>query len=84
MKADNPLTMGRRKKNGNRQLRLLELPGIARYSKGLFNGMANPARVEKAALATMLQNKVAPRWCYVYQRTICIMFNVLVFLLKNK
>lgn len=47
-------------------LRLLELPGIARYSKGLFNGMANPARVEKVALVTMLQNKVAPRWCYVY------------------
>ena len=72
MKADNPLTMGRRKKNGCKQLRLLELPGIARYSKGLFNGMANPARVEKVALVTMLQNKVAPRWCYVYQRTICI------------
>ena len=33
VKADNPLTMGRRKKNGGRQLRLLELPGIARHSK---------------------------------------------------
>jgi hypothetical protein len=54
MKADNPLTMGRRKKNGSRQLCLLELPGIARHSKGLFNGMANPARVEKATLATVL------------------------------
>ena len=54
MKADNPLTMGRRKKNGGRQLRLLELPGIARYSKRLFNGMANPARVKKATLVTVL------------------------------
>lgn len=64
MKADNPLTMGRRKKNGD-QTHLLELPGVARYSKRLFYGMANPARVKKVVLVTILQNKVAPRWCYV-------------------
>ncbi|MBR4860048.1 MAG: hypothetical protein IKV10_01985, partial [Alphaproteobacteria bacterium] len=44
---------------------LLELPGTARYSSGLFNGMANPARVKKATLATVLRNKVAPR-CHAY------------------
>lgn len=66
MKADNPLTMGRRKKNGITQVYLLELPGIARYSKRLFNGKtANPARVKKATLATLLRNKVAPR-CVMY------------------
>ena len=52
MKADDPLTMARRKKNGGNILRLIELPGIARYSKRLFYGMANPARVEKVHLAT--------------------------------
>ena len=65
MKADNPLTMGRRKKNGGRQLRLLELPGIARYSKGLFYGMANPARVKKAALATMPAKQGGTTLCHV-------------------
>ena len=63
-------------------LHLLELPGIARHSKRLFNGMANPARVKKATLATVLRNKVAPRCVMYSEKKICMIFYVLVFLLR--
>jgi hypothetical protein len=71
LKADEPLTTGRRKKNGCGRVScqsLLELSGHARHSGSLFNDSGESAIDKKAHMATDTQNKVAPRHASLHIR----------------